>query len=234
MSRGKGRPSGTVGQLRQAFLMQVSSRHRSRCSARSAHAEHCCWEVSSAPGSQLLCNDLLRDPPSLFGRHRAPQQWQQLGLLSVLHPSPIQVGSDAEPKEVRALCIVMPAPGIFIIDFIATVIFIFFSLQFYLWDWRDADLLERVLHFQKGFFEGQGRRSWKMWSGHSMKLCCQPVVSIAPEILWYGLKQQEKKKKVLPVKVKNVNSGVILAQKLGCLRGLEATDWKAWKHDSPF
>lgn len=38
----------------------------------------------------------------------------------------------------------------------------------------------------------------------------------------------------MPVKMKNnVNSGVILAHQLGCLRGLEATDWKAWKPNSP-
>lgn len=171
--------------------------HQSWCSVHNTHAEHCYCQVSCVSGSWQHCNDLLRDPPSLLlSHHRAPQQSQQLGLLSTLRPSPPQMGSDAEPKEAPALCILMPAPGIFIIDFIATVIFkFFFSLQFYLWELRDSDLFEWVSHFQKCFLEEWGR-SWKMWSGHSLKLCCQHVVSIAPEILWYGLQQQENLKKI--------------------------------------
>lgn len=124
MSCGKGRASGIVGQLWQALLMQVDSRHQSRCSTHNAYAERCCWEVSCASGSQLLCNNLLGDPPSLLttGLPSSHSNWGSCPRCILFPP---QVGSDAEQKEVHALCIVMPTPGIFIIYFIATVIFFF-------------------------------------------------------------------------------------------------------------
>lgn len=128
MSCGKGRASGTVGQLQQALVMQLDWSHQSWCSAHNTEHRYC--QVSRASGSWQHCNDLLRDPPSLLSHHRAPQQSQQLGLLSTLHPSPPQMGGDAEPKEAPALCILMPAPGIFIIDFIATVIFNLFFFPY--------------------------------------------------------------------------------------------------------
>lgn len=93
MSCGKGSALGTVGQLRQALLMQVDLRHQSRCSAHNARAGHCCSEVSCASGSRLLCNDLLRDSPSLLiCCHRAPQQSQQ-------HPSPSSDGQRCRIEE---------------------------------------------------------------------------------------------------------------------------------------
>lgn len=120
----------------------------------SAYAEHFSWEVSWASGSQLVCIDLLRDLPLLLlNHHRTPQQSQQQGLLSVLHPCHPQVGSDAELKEVHCLCLVIAASGIFVIGFIATVIFKVFFLHY---ENEEIQIYWRVLHFKEGFLGQSG------------------------------------------------------------------------------
>lgn len=45
----------------------------------SAYAEHSSWVVSWASGSQLVCNDLLRDSPSLLSHHRTLQSHSNRG-----------------------------------------------------------------------------------------------------------------------------------------------------------
>lgn len=123
-SCGKGRASGTVGQLRRVYLAQMDFRHQSTCSPCNADADRCCWEASCALGSQPLQQFAQRPsiplPPLPQGSPVVTATW------APVHAASPQMDSDAEPEKVRALFVVMPAPQIFIVDFIVTVIFFFF------------------------------------------------------------------------------------------------------------
>lgn len=70
--------------------------------------------------SVMTCSETLL-PFSVTTGH--PNSHSNRGSLSALHPSHLQVGSDAELKELLGLSLVMAAARIFVIDFIVTAIF---------------------------------------------------------------------------------------------------------------
>lgn len=58
-----------------------------------------------------------------------------------------------------------------------------FFLQFCLWEWKDSDLFERVLHFQKGFFGEVGEKILKNVKWAQFEAVVPTCGDHCPEIL---------------------------------------------------
>lgn len=188
-----------------------------------------CWTVLLG---SVLC---LRFPTALWWlspRPSLPPQSLQGSLAVTATGDPHWILLPlrwAELKEVHASCMVMPALAMYQ-RFYVTVILNFFSLESYLWEWRNSDLFESTA-FSNRLFWVAGKKISKnvKWAQFEAVLpTCGEHCPWDP-LIWSVA--TGKLEVVLSVEVKNINSSVIPAQQLHCLKDWEAERLKgleAW------